>query len=64
MNRQDTTPVDTLRRASDQPRDRKCLRCGTTFPSEWSGERICRRCKSTTGWRDGRSHSGTPNRRR
>jgi GNAT superfamily N-acetyltransferase len=30
---------------------RKCLRCRLLFPSAWSGERICRRCKSTAAWR-------------
>lgn len=32
---------------------RRCLRCGASFPSEWAGERICARCKSTTAWRQG-----------
>jgi hypothetical protein len=30
---------------------RKCLICRDTFPSAWSGERVCRRCKSTSTWR-------------
>lgn len=34
---------------------RKCLRCSTEFQSEWSGERVCRRCKGSNAWR-----SGTP----
>jgi hypothetical protein len=47
--------TDTL---SDKPhRDvakvRQCLRCKATFPSEWSGERICSRCKSSNAWRNG-----------
>ncbi len=32
---------------------RECLRCSAAFESEWSGERICTRCKSTTAWRNG-----------
>jgi hypothetical protein len=32
---------------------RGCLVCRETFLSAWSGERICRRCKSTSGWRNG-----------
>ena len=32
---------------------RPCLVCKTTFPSQWAGERICARCKTTTGWRSG-----------
>jgi hypothetical protein len=32
---------------------RKCLMCGTQFPSEWAGERVCRKCKSSTTWRRG-----------
>ena len=26
---------------------RRCLKCREPFESEWSGERICRRCKDT-----------------
>jgi hypothetical protein len=32
---------------------RKCLICRAPFPSAWSGERICRRCKSSSTWRSG-----------
>jgi hypothetical protein len=32
---------------------RKCLICKTPFPSAWAGERVCRRCKSTSAWRGG-----------
>jgi hypothetical protein len=32
---------------------RKCLMCREPFPSEWAGERICRKCKSTAAWRNG-----------
>jgi hypothetical protein len=32
---------------------RTCLRCKIVFDSEWSGERICRRCKNSTSWRNG-----------
>lgn len=32
---------------------RPCLVCKTAFPSEWAGERVCARCKSTTLWRGG-----------
>ncbi len=27
------------------PKDRMCLRCRKPFPSEWNGERTCRKCK-------------------
>lgn len=37
----------------DVPKVRACLRCKADFRSEWSGERICRRCKSSTSWRNG-----------
>jgi hypothetical protein len=29
-----------------EPKTGPCLVCKTQFQSEWSGERICRRCKS------------------
>ena len=32
---------------------RICLICRSEFPSEWAGERICRRCKATSVWRNG-----------
>ena len=32
---------------------RICLMCRNVFESEWSGERICRKCKSTERWRQG-----------
>jgi uncharacterized paraquat-inducible protein A len=37
----------------DVSKVRQCLRCKATFPSKWSGERICPRCKSTAAWRKG-----------
>jgi len=36
-----------------EPKTRPCLLCKTPFPSEWSGERVCRRCKSAKSWRGG-----------
>ena len=47
-------------------RERNCLRCSTIFPSAWSGERICARCKGSESWRRGspmHSHPARPNRR-
>ena len=37
----------------DEEKIRKCLICKTPFPSAWAGERVCRRCKSTSAWRGG-----------
>jgi len=42
-----------LRRTDDVARTRDCLTCRSPFESEWSGERICRRCKSHRSWRSG-----------
>ena len=44
--------------ANERPRDyrpamRKCLKCSSAFHSEWSGERICRKCKGSSHWRSG-----------
>jgi protein-arginine kinase activator protein McsA len=44
-------PDDQLNR--DDPKVRLCLRCQTTFKSQWAGERICARCKGSTTWRSG-----------
>jgi len=32
---------------------RSCLMCSDAFPSAWAGERICKKCKSTSAWREG-----------
>jgi hypothetical protein len=34
-------------------RPRRCLMCGSRFDSAWSGERICRSCKTKSVWRTG-----------
>ncbi|MBT6442234.1 MAG: hypothetical protein HOK61_07395 [Alphaproteobacteria bacterium] len=34
-------------------KERQCLKCREEFPSEWAGERICKRCKSSGSWRNG-----------
>lgn len=39
--------------AADAPKARRCLKCGTDFRSEWSGERICPCCKKRSEWRSG-----------
>ncbi len=39
--------------AWDVPKVRKCLTCKAPFESEWSGERICARCKNTAAWKSG-----------
>jgi hypothetical protein len=41
---------DDLHRAGEE-KTRKCLICKTAFHSAWAGERVCRRCKSTSTWR-------------
>jgi len=38
---------------ADVAKTRSCLRCQEKFDSSGFGERICRRCKSTSSWRDG-----------
>ena len=58
MPKSEAIVSEAVRRASDVPRARLCLRCGTTFESEWCGERICRPCKSKTSWRNGLPHTG------
>jgi len=51
-------------RPSDISKVRRCLKCRATFPSEWSGERICSRCKHSNAWRTGVSIASSPVRRR
>ena len=40
-------------KSPDRPKVRDCLRCSKSFDSAWSGERICKRCKNTSSWRNG-----------
>ena len=45
-------PFDgTATKADVEVKTRPCLICRAAFPSAWSGERICRRCKATSNWR-------------
>jgi len=47
------------------PKVRQCLRCEATFSSNWSGERICSRCKGSNAWRNGAPlRSNPPNNHR
>jgi hypothetical protein len=64
MAEAENTQAGRLRRDDDAPKARVCLRCRTSFHSEWSGERICRNCKSSTSWRNGLPYTGTPHKRR
>jgi hypothetical protein len=46
-------PARALPLDSPIRKSRLCLKCSTTFQSEWAGERICPRCKGKQGWRSG-----------
>ena len=35
-----------------------CLKCREPFESEWSGERVCKKCKTRISWR--KDVSGLP----
>jgi len=48
--KQDTTQDDD---AQYERKLRRCMMCGENFESDWAGERICRRCKSTEAYRRG-----------
>jgi len=32
---------------------RRCLVCCEDFVSAWAGERVCKKCRSSTAWRQG-----------
>jgi len=42
---------ETTAEVSPAVKARKCLMCRSEFTSEWSGERVCRKCKSSSVWR-------------
>ena len=37
----------------EERKTRKCLVCEAEFVSEWAGERVCHKCKSSSNWRMG-----------
>jgi len=39
--------------SSMEQRTRVCLNCREKFQSEWAGNRICKRCRATSIWRQG-----------
>jgi hypothetical protein len=43
-----------------EAKTRRCLMCGSDFKSEWSGERICKRCRSSHNWRHGAGSASRP----
>lgn len=47
----DACEAEREARRSAEQKVRKCLICRDPFPSAWAGERVCRKCKSTSTWR-------------
>ena len=45
--------TETIEEPRYESKRRNCLMCGDGFDSEWAGERVCKRCKSNDGWRNG-----------
>ena len=52
------------RRQADTPAERCCLRCATPFWSDGFGERVCKRCKSTSAWKSAGPSAAGQSRRR
>ncbi|MCB2101241.1 MAG: hypothetical protein KDE22_10255 [Rhodobacterales bacterium] len=49
------TSLPAVAKDRDSAKNRACLMCGDTFKSEGAHNRICRKCKETKTWREGRS---------
>jgi len=47
------TTTETTPEIEYETKHRNCLMCGDGFDSAWAGERVCKRCKSNDGWRNG-----------
>lgn len=58
-----TAHAETVAR-HNAPKERKCLTCKAPFHSKSAGERVCRRCKSSSNWREGAGPSPAHSRRR
>ena len=41
-------------------RERKCLMCSRHFSSEWSGNRVCKKCRTSSAWKEGNMTSSDP----
>lgn len=41
-----------VRALNDTRKKRSCLRCRVKFWSDGFGERVCRRCKGSSAWRN------------
>ena len=41
-------------------RERKCLMCTKHFRSEWSGNRVCKKCRTSSAWKEGNMTSSDP----
>ncbi len=53
MIRHQATKEPARQPTADQPKSRQCLKCREQFLSEWSGQRLCRKCKGRSAWRSG-----------
>jgi hypothetical protein len=49
----DSMTLDEPASRVETPKVRRCLMCHEPFGSEWSGERLCKRCKTSAQWRSG-----------
>ena len=41
-------------------RERKCLMCSRDFRSEWAGNRVCKKCRTSSAWKEGNMTSSDP----
>ena len=54
VEKQEMDPAEDLVEDLDEDvATRRCLVCSVRFTSLWAGERVCRKCKSSTAWRQG-----------
>ena len=53
MNEFKNAEADADGARDDISKTRLCLTCQNAFESQWSGERICPRCKGKSAWREG-----------
>lgn len=44
---------DAIASPIHKEKKRRCLVCSEDFLSAWAGERVCKKCRSSTAWRQG-----------
>ena len=51
MANKEDEPITSDKTAPSDGTKRTCMMCKESFVSEWSGERVCKRCRGSGAWK-------------